>query len=160
RAVEGEEGAIAVACWELLSVVERQVVGCPVSREGGGRSELVRAQSDLLAVAAVFGREQELPLHFVVVAVGPAVVAAVHDVHELLGWQIGALRRGVQLRPVLAELVPAVLRRVELMVRGIEREPFSIAYAGGISGRRRELLLQLLGAVAPDAGARRQLGAG
>src|SRR5690242_905627 len=97
------------------------------------RRRLVGADADLLAaVAAVFGSEHELVLILVEVALRPAVIAALLDGDDLLGRQIRALLHRVELRPVLRELIAAVLGRVKL-AGGIEREAFAVADAGGIA---------------------------
>src|SRR5439155_24813066 len=115
--VERNEGAAAVALGELRARVEDEPVRRPVRRERDGRLLLLRAGSDASAVAAVLGSEHEVAELDVVVAVRPSEVVALVDGKELLRWLLGALLQAVEFRPVLAELVAAVLRRPQLAVR-------------------------------------------
>src|SRR6185312_3588213 len=135
RAVEGDEYAAVVALGELLATIDRQIQGRPVGRIGRDGVELTRAEPDGLAVAAVFGREEELALNAVVVAIGPAVVAALHHVHHLLRGQVGTLLRGEEFGPVLPQLITPVLSRIDL-APGVDRDAVSIADARGIAAGR------------------------
>jgi hypothetical protein len=95
----------------------------------------------------------------VVVAVRPPEVAPLRDAHQLLGRQLGALLGGEALRPVLEELVAPVLRGVHRAVARVEGEAHRVADARRVPPRRPELLPRPVGGEAPDAGARRELGA-
>src|SRR5688572_11549907 len=93
-----------------------------------------------------------------VVAVRPAEVIAGLDADELLGGVLGALLRIVELRPVLKQLVAAMLRCPESPV-GTDGESHRVADAGRdtLAGGLR--LTCLRGIELPDAGARLELGA-
>src|SRR5450432_2272280 len=129
-------GAALVLRGELRPVVERERVRRPVRREVRDRLELLVAVTDRLpAIAVVLGREHQLLLRGVEVALRPPVVAALHDLEQLLRRKIGALLRRVEPRPVVAELVAAVLRGVELP-RGVERDADGVANARGEAAGR------------------------
>src|SRR5215469_4481632 len=100
-AVEGNEAAVVVARREARAGVERQVVRCPMSwkrRDGG---ELLRAHADrLTTVTAVLGREHELLLGLIEVALGPAVVPALAEAQQLLCRLCRLLLRLVQRREI------------------------------------------------------------
>ncbi len=122
------------------------------------RRLFIRANANLGSVASILGRQHIFLLRSVEVALGPAVVAALFDLHHDLGREFSALLRRVEVRPVLRELIPAVLRR-EQSSGTVEREPFAIADASRIAFRGREMLVGLVGVVPPDPGARLELSA-
>lgn len=92
-------------------MIDSQIVGGPVPWEGGDRRLPMRADPDRLAIAAIFRREHQLILFLVIIALGPAIVGAGDELHQFLGRQIRALRRRVEPRPVLKELIATVLGR-------------------------------------------------
>src|SRR5579875_4186700 len=145
---------------QLPPVVEREVIRRPMRRECRHGPEHAGAPPDLLAIAAVLRREHELLLHAVVVAVRPAVVAALDHTQQLLGREVCALLRREAPRPVLAQLIAPVLGRIDAAAGGVDCDAIRIADARGIALRRRELLAGLLRAVAPDPRARLELRAG
>src|SRR5215210_7673459 len=87
----------------------------------------------------------------IVVAVRPPVIATFLDPEQLFRRKIGALLPAEQLRPVLRQLIAAVLGGVELSV-GRESEADRIPDAGGVALPRAIPLAGLM-AEAPDAGA-------
>src|SRR5664279_4275193 len=128
-----DEGAALVLRGELRPVVERERVRRPVRREIHDRLDLLVAIADrLAAIAAVLGREHQLLLRGVEVALWPPVVAALHDPEQLLRRKIRALLWRVEPRPVVAELVAPVLRGVELP-RCVERDADGVANARGVA---------------------------
>src|SRR5581483_8279463 len=160
-AVEGDERATVVSLGKLAASVDDHIIRCPVGREGRHRGQLVGTFADgLAAVAAVLGREHQLVLLVIEITLGPAIVAALLDFQQFLGGQLRTLLGGIEARPVGPELIPAVLGGIQPRPRGIERDAVSVANTGGIALRGRELLAGLVGVIAPDAGARLQLGAG
>jgi hypothetical protein len=60
------------------------------------------------AVASVLGSKDQLPLGQVEVALRSAVIGAPLQLHQILGWLIGALFLRVKTRPVLSS-APAAL---------------------------------------------------
>src|ERR1700733_1494622 len=112
RPVERDEGAAAIAGRERRPVIDSQVVGGPVPWEGGDRRLPLRADPDrLAAIAAVFRRKHQLILFLVIIALGPAIVGAGDELNQFLGRQIRALRRRIEARPILKELIATVLGR-------------------------------------------------
>ena len=107
------------------------------------RRLLAGADADLFAVAAIFRRQHELVLQLIVVAFRPAVIGALLQQHDFLGRQLRALPRVEVARPVLRELIAAVLGDEETP-GGVEREAFAVAQPGGVALRRREMLIFLL----------------
>jgi hypothetical protein len=92
-------------------VIDSQIVGSPVTWEGGDRRLSLRADADrLAAIAAIFRREYQLILLLVVIALGPAIVGAGHELNQFLGGQLRALRRRVEARPVLEEFATVLGR--------------------------------------------------
>ena len=91
----------------------------------------------LSTIAAVFTRQNELFLGIVVVAFGPTEIAAVPQLHQLLGRQVGVLFQCVKLGPVLPELVAAVLGRPN-PASGIKRDPLAVAETRDKAFRWRE----------------------
>ena len=104
----------------------------PVAGERDRRRLGPRAAADLLAVAAVLGREH-LPLRVVaVVAVGPADVVALRDLHQLLG---GIVRVGlVAEAPVLRQLIAPVNRGPHRACPGCT--PSASAFRSPVAQRR------------------------
>ena len=92
------------------------------------RLRLVALADRLAAVAAVLGRQHELLLLAVVVALRPAVPGALLEIEHLLGREVKTLLGGVELRPVLVQLVAAVLRHVQT-TGGVEVEALAVADA-------------------------------
>src|SRR5580698_5803070 len=85
RAMKGDEDSVAIAGWKFVLVVTHHGVRRPMGGKGGNRSNLARANTHLFAaIAAVFGRKNELSLHTVVIAFGPAIVAAGLQEQQLL----------------------------------------------------------------------------
>ena len=81
--------------------------------EGNGSLLLGAHPNRLAAVAAIFGGEHQLLLDIVEIAFRPAEIVALLDLQKLLGRQVRALILVVELRPVLVELVAALLCRPE-----------------------------------------------
>ena len=71
---------------------------------------------------------------------------------QLLRRQVGALLRPVKVRPVFRQLIPAVLGRID-PARGVERDAFAVAQAGGEALSGREHLARAVGVIAPDSSA-------
>ena len=112
----------------------------------------------LSAVAAVLRSEDELLPGQVEIAVGPPVVSAALELHQLLCRLVRALLGRIELRPVLPELVTTVLSRKD-PTGGVERNALSVAQACRKALGERELLPCPVGVVAPGAGSRHELGA-
>ena len=73
--------------------------------------DFVRAGAHLLtAVTAIFRRQNQLLLPSVVVALGPAIVAARLQKQQLFSRLRGFLVGFVEVRPIRIELVSSVLR--------------------------------------------------
>src|SRR5476649_1349167 len=120
--------------------------------KGRDRRQLLGANPGFLAaVAAIFRRQHQPLLSLVVIAFGPTVIATLAKLHHLFGRQIGALLDGVELRPVLRQLIAPMLGRKK-MSGGIEREALAIAETGGVTLGGRENLPRLISVIAPDAG--------
>src|SRR5882724_133078 len=83
-------------------------------------------------------------------AVAPFADGADADSHQLLRRQVGALLGLVECRPVLRELVAAVLGRIDAHARRIDRDAARVADARDETLGGREALPRLLGLVAPD----------
>jgi len=122
-----------------------QKVGVAVSDIITGLYGLIGIQA-ALAERARSGRGQQVDValldstiagsSFRAQAIGPAEIAAPHDAQHLFGGKIRALLRRVELRPVLAQLIAALLSRVDIVTGGIDRDPVRIANAGGEAGCR------------------------
>ncbi len=126
RAMEGDEGAALVGVRELHAVVYLEIVGRPVRRKPRDWTALLRTGADgLAAIAAVLRGKDQLPLVGVEIAFRPAVIRALIQLQQLFGGLVGALLWPVQVRPVLRELVPAMLHDVEPagLIKG---EPFAM----------------------------------
>src|SRR5882757_6496565 len=126
RSMEGDENAVTVVGWELRLVVQRHRVGCPMRGERRDGGALVRARTQLLIpVAAVLGRKNQFSLNGVVVALRPAVVAALFQQQQLFGGLRGLLLRFVPFRPICMQLVASMLSD-EDVVGGVDRESLRI----------------------------------
>src|SRR4029077_750435 len=156
RAVESDKSAALITGGERLARIDQKIVRRPMTGKGCNRRLLAGADADLFAVAAIFRRQHELVLQLIVVAFRPAVVGALLQQHDLLGRQLRALPRVEVARPVLRELIAAVLRGEETS-GGVEREAFAVAQPRGVALRRGEMLIFFVGVVEPDAGATLEL---
>src|SRR5881628_361781 len=114
RAVKRHEGPVAKPRGELGAPIERESVRRPMPRKRDQRLLLVLAASDRLAVAPILGREHQVTQLGVVVAIRPAVVVPLRELEELFRRLFRALLQREQLGPVLAQLIAAVLGRVQL----------------------------------------------
>jgi hypothetical protein len=94
----------------------------------------------------------------VVIALGPAIVGAGNELDQFLGRQFRALRRRVEARPVLKELIATVLGR-EQTAGVVEGEALTIAQTGDKALLGRKDLSRLVSVIASRAGARFLLGA-
>src|SRR6185312_3096879 len=156
--MERDERAILVSRWKIRARVEHEPVRRPVPGEYRGRLLLLRALFRLLAVAAVLRRQHQVMRLERVVAVRPAEVVALVDLHQLFSWILGAVL-GVE-RPIAvrtAKLVAAVLRRPELAVERTDRDPHRVPYAAREVQRVGVRLAELARIPLPDAGAGVQL---
>ena len=156
RAVEGDESAATIGRRELRSLIDFHVVRSRMAGEERDRRAFIRADADLLAIAAIFGRQHKPLLIAVEIALRPSIVAAALKQHHFFGGKVLALFGGVEFRPVFVELVAAVLGH-EKTARGVEREAFAIAYPCREALRRREFLVRLVGVIAPGSAARLEL---
>jgi hypothetical protein len=107
----------------------------------------------LAAVAAVLGCEYQLLLEAVEIAFRPAVIVAVHELHDLLGRQLRTVLMLVEIDPVLRELVAAVLSH-EQPTGGIEGKTLAVADTGCVTFLGGEPLSCLVGVIAPRAAVR------
>src|SRR5207302_831987 len=82
---------------------------------------------------------------------GPPIVGAALEPHQLLRRQVGALLGLVEGRPVLRELVPAVLGRIDADAHRIDGNAARVADAGHDALGGRGSLRRPFGVVAPDA---------
>ena len=91
--------------------VDLHVVGRPMCRKERDWFLPIGADTDLLAaVAPVLGSEHQLSVSIVEIAFGPAVIGALSQLDELFSRQLLTLPRWIKLWPILAELVPSMLR--------------------------------------------------
>jgi hypothetical protein len=131
-----------------------------MGREGGDRGLLLGADADFAAaVAAIFRCQHACLPQAVEITFRPAVITALPQQHEFLGRQLGAFGRFVESRPVLEQLVAAVLGGEEPAGR-IEGEALAIAQPRREAFGRGEALAETVRVVAPDAAAGFQLRAG
>src|SRR5882757_262905 len=159
-AVERNEGTALIGFWESLAEIDLHIVGRPMGRKERDWPLPLGADTDLLAaIAAVLRPEHQFSLCVVEIAFGPAVIRALPQFDNLFSRQILTLLCGIKLRPVLAELVPSMLRD-EDAAGGVKREPLAVAQAAGVSLGRRKALVGLVGVIAPDTGTSSLLGAG
>src|SRR5208283_1629082 len=108
--VKRDECASPIGIRKLMPIVECKIVGSPVRREKRDRASLLRARPDrLAAVATIFRSQHQLLLDSVEIALRPAVVGALLQSQQLFGWEIGALLRPVKFRPILGQLITAML---------------------------------------------------
>src|SRR5688500_5620239 len=111
----------------------------------------------LLAVAAVFRRKDFSLRKSIVEAVGPAVVISARNAKQLLRGKLRTLGRVEVRRPILHELIAAVLRRPERAIGRIDGDGDRVA------NPRCPALPVTLGLAraarveAPDTGARLEL---
>ncbi len=127
-------------------------------KESDGRFFL-SADADGLAVAAIFWGENELLLKAVEIAFGPTEIGAFREFDHFFRRQLMALLRRIEMRPVLIELIAAVLR-IEETPRCIEGKALAIAQTCRVTLRRREQLAGLVRIIAPDAATRFEFCAG
>jgi hypothetical protein len=156
--MERDQGAAAIGRRETRPVIDSQIVGGPVPREGGDRRPPLRANANRLAIAAIFRREHQLVLLLVKVALGPAIVGAGEEPDQLLGRQFRALLGIVEARPILKELIATMLGR-EQSAGVVEGEALAISQAAHETLLGRKDLSRLVGVIEPRAGARLLLGA-
>ena len=160
RAMERDECAALIAVRTRAALINRKIVRRPMPGKGGDGCILLRADANLVAaVAAIFGRQNELVLLAVEVAFRPAVIGTLFSQNQFLGRLSGALFGRIEFRKILCELVSAVHGRKQA-AGGIKAEPFAIAQPGQIALRRREMLAGLVGVVTPGAGAGLEFRAG
>src|SRR5688572_24578649 len=131
--MERYECAVAVPLRELRSLVERDRIRGPMRRENRDRLGDVRASSNGLSIAAVFGREHLRPLDRIVVTVGPAVVRAFGDTEHLFGGDLRALLVREQRRPIAAQIVAAVLHDEQRARLRMDGEPDGVPDTGSES---------------------------
>ncbi len=157
--VKRDECPAMIRRWKKAVAVEEQRVRRPVSREIRRGRLLLCARSDrLAAITAVLGCEHQLHLGRIEVAFRPAEIRALLDPQQLFSGKVLALSRGVELGPVLRELVPSMLGGIDLACC-VHRDADSVPDASRVSLLRREMLPGLVRVVAPDAPAGLQLGA-
>src|SRR5690348_5491992 len=158
--VKRDERAVAVARREGGPGVEQQSIGRPVRREECRGCLLGGALPDrLAAIAAVLRREHELLLLIVEVALGPAEVVALVDLEQLLGGEVLALLSGVELGPVVPQLISSMLGRPQVPIRP-DSDADSVADARCVTRGRGECLPRLVRVERPDPAAGLQLRAG
>src|ERR1700694_475508 len=98
RAVEGDESPALVVSGKRCSGIEHEAVRRPVGRKKRLRSQLRCALTYCFAVPGVLGRQHELLLKAVVIAIRPAVITTLDNLEHLLGGQILSLVGCEQLR--------------------------------------------------------------
>src|SRR5580698_6924512 len=151
--MERDEDAITITPRKLLPVVPRHSIRSPVCRKHRHRSNLFPAHANFLApVAAVFRGKYQLLLRAIVIALGPTVVSAGFQQHDLFGGKRSLVGRFVKLRPIGIKLVPPMLGRKDTP-RGINGISLGIADSGGVTCGWRKLLISLVGIEAPHSAA-------
>src|SRR5438067_2307991 len=103
------------------------------------------------AIAPVLGRQDQLLLRVVEVAFGPPKVGAALDSDQLLRRQTGALLGFVECRPVLRELVAAVLGCIDAHARRVDGDAARVAEPGDEAPGGEEPRSRPLGPVAQVA---------
>ena len=103
----------------------------------GHRSELVGANTHANpAVAAVLRRKNQLLSQSVVVALRPAIVAALFQQHHLFGRQRCLLLRFEERRPIRIKLVAPVLGYENVLASRVDPKSFRVAYPSRVALRR------------------------
>src|SRR4051812_43210252 len=147
--MESDEGTAAIGGRELRARIEDDRLGSPVAWEGCNGRLLRRASADLLAIAAVLGRQDRLSLLLVMVAVRPAEIVSLVDLHHDLGRKLRALL-GCE-APVVRQLVATVLHAVNPTGCRMRRQCDDVSQTGRVSVIERRCLMQLVRVEPPDA---------
>jgi hypothetical protein len=108
--VERNQSPTPIRIGELSALVDRQIIGCPVSWEENGGRPLVSTRADRpAAVTTILRREYQLLLQAIEIALRPAVVSAAFQQEDFLSGKIMSDFFIVQFRIVLQELIATVL---------------------------------------------------
>ena len=107
--MESNERAALICGGKSVARIDRKIIRRPVSGQCRDRGFFLGANSYLLAVAAIFRRQHELVRDLIVVAFRPAIVGAFFELDNFLSRKLRALLGGKEARPVLRELVAAML---------------------------------------------------
>src|SRR6202041_907120 len=122
-----------------------------MGRKCGDRTNLARANADrFAAVTAVFRGKHESVLHAVVVALGPAIVAAGLQKHQLFSWQRSFFFGFVEFWPVRMQLVSPVLGNKQ-STRGVEGKTLRVTYPRCVAISGGKHLVRFVGVIVPDA---------
>ena len=160
RAVEGDEHAVAIVAREIAACRRapcRSAPNAPETPRSGAILVGARLRRSCRRRRRIPGASTSLRWNAVVVALRPAVIAALFQVQQLFGRQRGLLLGLVQFRPIRVQLVASVLRDEDVVVRHRSPKPSRIAYPGREALGRRERLVGLVRVIAPDAAARLEL---
>ena len=95
--MKGDKGTALMGSGKGIAGIDQQVVWRPMPRKGSDWSFLVGAYSYLLAVAAILGRQHQLFLNAIVVALRPAKIGAFFQLHYFLGGELCALIGGEEI---------------------------------------------------------------
>src|SRR4029079_7793091 len=88
RSMKRDKEPVAVTRGELILVVARHRVRCPMSRKGRCRRGLAGTNADVFAtIASIFRCEHQFFLERIVIALGPAIVATGLQQHHFLRGQ-------------------------------------------------------------------------
>src|SRR5580700_9634013 len=99
-------------------------------------THLVRANADRFAsVTAVFRGQHEFLPHAVVVALGPAIVAAGLQKHQLFSRLRSFFFGLIELRPIRVQLISPMLGNKQASA-GVEGKAFRVADPRGVALRR------------------------
>ncbi len=131
------KGTALMGSGKGIAGIDQQVVWRPMPRKGSDRSFLVGAYSYLLAVAAILGRQHQLFLNAIVVALRPAKIGAFFQLHDF---------RPVQQPPVAAARAFISGSSSTLLVLVVDDEP------SGERSSPEHFFITALRAAAADAG--------
>lgn len=134
--MERDESATPIAGREFAAVVDRRIIGRPVSRKSGDRALPIRTDArSPAAIPAIPRSENQSSLRLIVVAFWPTVVGPGRKLQQTLGGQRGALLGCIESRPVLKKLLAPMLR-YEQATGCVECEALAIANSARITLRR------------------------
>ena len=111
-AVKGDERTVLVSVRELVSLVEIEIVGCPVSGKSDEWFLILVAVAYDSAITAILRCEQFLPFDLVVIAVWPPRVCTFFEPEKFLRRKLRALPGVEQVGPQPQKVVSSMLYRV------------------------------------------------
>src|SRR5687767_2826991 len=106
--MECNKGTVLIALWKLVSTIEHNIHGSPMSWKRDGGLVISTSPANDFTITAVSGLQNIFLLNLIIVSIGPPVIGSFGHFHKCLRGKHCSLPVGEEVRKNGMEIIDAV----------------------------------------------------